>query len=698
MKKAKLILTAMVLLSAAIIQKVAAQNYKWVTGDPGTISSDNLSSVSDNSGNTIIVGSYLGTIDVNFSDGPGDTAMMNSPSASYASFFAKYNSEGSFSWGKRLYNGKSGRPFNIKKVATDNLENIYIGGDYLGSCDFNPSDAAADTVFKSSTTNATGSTPFSSTYVAKYDSSGNFVWVMNFNGGLCTFSDMTIKNNMLYLSGTNRTGLATYLPGKNTDFNPSPLPADTLFLDGPAVANAFIAGFGLDGSMKFAKRLNNTTTFSPFNIGIDADSEKNTYLVGSLSGSADFNASSLPADTAYLTLTNGVYLAKYDSSGNYLWATSILDNTNIDPSIVNKIRLLISSDNEIYISGNFTGSADFDLQPGIADTLVLNAGSGSSSFISRYNNNGNLQHAYSLGDTGINRSTIIGAWALSDSNHLYIGGDFTGSVDFNMLRGVTDTAFRTNTGSNANPDIFFAKYDNDTLVWSRKVGTSASQILRGLTVNEKQLTIYGNFNGDVIFDPMPPANMSSQLLGDGTYLSAYRTYPLSSNKELLSYSFTTPPASGTITSSDSVLLNVPFGTTVNNLVASFTVSANAIAHVGNMVQVSATTPNNFTNVLTYTIMAEDSTTKEYFVKVTVEADTTVGITEHNKANSSFKVWPNPALDVLHFEQVTDVRLYDINGRIIREGRKVKSINVSGIVPGTYTIENEKQQKRKITIR
>jgi hypothetical protein len=332
----------------------------------------------------------------------------------------------------------------------------------------------------------------------------------------------------------------------------------------------------------------------------------------------------------------------------------------------------------------------------LGDTLfVTSGGSSNSSYLVKYDTAGMFINAYSLSATGPDRINAISADSLGN---VYIAGEFNGSADFDFSTLPADTFMLSSAGtSTVDPDIFFAKYLNDTLIWARKVGNAESQFLSGMAVGAKTLNIIGRFGGDVIFDPQPPVNQASRLEDGGFYLSTYRTAPPSSEKELITYAFTTPPATGAITAEDSVLLTVPFATNVTGLIADFTVSPDAIAHVGNTLQVSGTTSNDFSTVLTYTIMAEDSSTRDYFVRVTVEPDTTVGIDEYAKENAAFKVWPNPAQDALYFGQASDIKLYDVNGRLLREARKVTSLSVKDLSPGLYIIENEKRQKRKITV-
>lgn len=59
---------------------------------------------------------------------------------------------------------------------------------------------------------------------------------------------------------------------------------------------------------------------------------------------------------------------------------------------------------------------------------------------------------------------------------------------------------------------------------------------------------------------------------------------------------------------------VPFGTNITNLIATFSTTG-ASVKVGNTVQVSGTTANDFTNPVMYTVTAADGTTQDYTVTV-----------------------------------------------------------------------------------
>ena len=95
--------------------------------------------------------------------------------------------------------------------------------------------------------------------------------------------------------------------------------------------------------------------------------------------------------------------------------------------------------------------------------------------------------------------------------------------------------------------------------------------------------------------------------------------PVSNAKAITTFSFTNSAATGTISeSAKTISVTVPYGTNVTALVVTFTTTG-ASVKVGLNVQVSGTTPNDFTNPVAYTVTAADNTTTTYTVSVPVNA-------------------------------------------------------------------------------
>jgi hypothetical protein len=100
----------------------------------------------------------------------------------------------------------------------------------------------------------------------------------------------------------------------------------------------------------------------------------------------------------------------------------------------------------------------------------------------------------------------------------------------------------------------------------------------------------------------------------------------SSAKAITAFSFTTPPATGTIDeSAKTIAVSVPHGTDVTALIATFTTTG-ASVQVGSTVQVIGTTANDFTNPVTYTVTAADGSTTAYTVTVTIASGSAKAIT------------------------------------------------------------------------
>ncbi|WP_337965088.1 GLUG motif-containing protein [uncultured Flavobacterium sp.] len=96
--------------------------------------------------------------------------------------------------------------------------------------------------------------------------------------------------------------------------------------------------------------------------------------------------------------------------------------------------------------------------------------------------------------------------------------------------------------------------------------------------------------------------------------------PLSSAKAITSFSFVNPVVKGTIDeSAHTISLTFPGGTDLTNLAATFTTTGTKVT-IADVVQVSGTTKNNFSKVITYTVTAEDGTKQNYTITPPNSAD------------------------------------------------------------------------------
>lgn len=115
--------------------------------------------------------------------------------------------------------------------------------------------------------------------------------------------------------------------------------------------------------------------------------------------------------------------------------------------------------NNVYITGRFDGTCDFD--PGVGNLSKTSLGS-ADIFVAKYSPTGNLTWAITMGGTALDRA--YGLDVDVDGN-VYVIGTFSGTVDLNPGTGISS---HTSVGGT---DMFFAKYDSSgNFVWSKALG------------------------------------------------------------------------------------------------------------------------------------------------------------------------------------------------------------------------------------
>jgi photosystem II stability/assembly factor-like uncharacterized protein len=107
--------------------------------------------------------------------------------------------------------------------------------------------------------------------------------------------------------------------------------------------------------------------------------------------------------------------------------------------------------------------------------------------------------------------------------------------------------------------------------------------------------------------------------------------------DMLTYAIQNPSVSGTIQPSGSTGGNIsvvlPYGVSLNNLTALFSISDSASVYIGSVVQKSGITVNNFSSALSYKVIAQDTNfSKTYLVSVSNEPNTEAELTSYSILN------------------------------------------------------------------
>lgn len=434
--------------------------YQWASGFIPADSSGCLpqKAVVDGSGNVYITGYFTGTVD--FDPGPG-IANLTSDNLNDI-FVSKLDAGGAYVWAIHI----SGPSYNFGYgITVDGSGNVYITGSVWGPSGGND------------------------IFVSKLDANGAYVWSKNMGG-----------------SGYDK-GMAIAVDGKGNvyttgsfsyagDFDPGP---GTASLTGVA-EDIFVSKLDSNGNYVWAKRIGGWS--NDIGLGITVDGKGNVYTTGFFSFAADFDPG---PDTA--SLTGGdyeIFVSKLDTDGAYVWAKRM---GGADMDIANAIAL--DDSGNIYTTGFFRGTADFDPGPGTAN---LTSSAFTDIFVSKLDAGGGYVWARRLAGSAP-KNNGGRSIAVDGSGNVYTTGYFYTMVDADPgpatanLYGAGDIdVFASKL------DVFVSKLDsNGAYVWAKSIGDTGNDVGHTIAVDGTgSVYTVGYFAGTVDFDPgRGTANLSA---------------------------------------------------------------------------------------------------------------------------------------------------------------------------------------------
>ncbi len=265
-----------------IVKYDSTGNALWARNSGGTGYQAGLGITTDNVGSVYVTGAFVSpTISFN------STILNNA--GRHDLFLVKYDSNGNLTWANRaggVYNDMAA------SVATDTSGNVFVSGNF----------ESPSLTFGTVTITKTDTCQM---FIVKYNSAGTALWATN--AGKTNPDDInsmaTDKRNNVYVVGNYSS--------------------HTMTIGSSVINNAgnddwYIFKFNTGGNVIWARSvggINNDDAFS-----VTADKLGNIYVAG------DFFSRTINIGTTTLTNTStGFYdacVAKFDSTGNVLWATS----------------------------------------------------------------------------------------------------------------------------------------------------------------------------------------------------------------------------------------------------------------------------------------------------------------------------------------------------------------------------------------
>jgi hypothetical protein len=344
----------------------------------------------------------------------------------------------------------------VNSVAVDPSGNIYILGEFDGKT----------LTFETTELKNTGYFEKDDIFLAKYDALGNELWVKCIDGELSEFGgavDVDPAGNV-YITG-NTTSLSLTF-GSVTLKNADPT---------GKLVDPFIVKYDPDGNVHWAKSGSGTDDDAVDAMTVDASG--NVYIAG------DFYSSTLTFGSFTLKKTDhiDIYIVKYDTDGNVLWAKREGGDAYDEAT-----SLTLDTAGNLIMAANFVSSSLT-----LGKTTYKNQGS-DDIILAKYDTDGKLIWSRTAGGSGMDCSTSVTTDA---SGNIYLTGWYCSAP----------MTFETTALKKAdNCDWFIAKYDKEgNLLWADSEGGSEDDYAHSITADDSGiLYITGGFYTTQMFGQM----------------------------------------------------------------------------------------------------------------------------------------------------------------------------------------------------
>ena len=311
----------------------------------------------------------------------------------------------------------------------------------------------------------------------------------------------------------------------NVDFDPG---IGTLNLSSSGDYDIFVSKVSATGQLVWAFKVGGGLRDEAYSVVTDAAG--NVFVTGYFRGSnVDFD----PGAGTFLLSSNGdsggdpgwggdIFLAKYNSAGQFLWAKNFGGTTLYDSGL----SIDVDQNGDVYFGGYFNGTVDFDAGSG---TVLLDWNTGRL-FLSKYNAAGQYVWAFNFGSAGNVDNNVYGLkWA--PSGNIYVTGFYQGSnVDFDPGPGISTLT------ANGSYEFYLAKYTvNGQFQWARSAGGSGEDVARAMALdNAENIYVAGDYrSASMDFDLSSAGGLITNAGGGDIFYVKYN----SAGQNIYAYGF-----------------------------------------------------------------------------------------------------------------------------------------------------------------
>jgi len=414
-------------------------NYDWVNNSGGGSHDFSEATVADEFGNQYVVGRFMGSETFG-------SQTLNSTGQSDV-FVGKMDSLGQWLWVRQ---GKGTETLNGNSIELDNTGNLYISGSFYGDAVF-----GTDSVFSSKI--------YADAFVAKLDTSGNWLWVREAGGNNHDYGyglEVDLSGNV-YLTG--RVGGLANFGGTTTG---------TQYRPGTTLISVTIFVIKLDSAGNWIWATSSEDANQGTSSKLISDASGELYVVGHFQDNIVFGSTQLTGNGK-----SDCVISKIDSSGNWLWAKSFGGSSwDITEAVT------LDGQGNIFIGGSFESTVDFGMTTQIAN-------GNTDIFLSKMNASGNFIWTKTAGGSAADALLDLETNSQGD---VFATGHFSETASFGSHQAISEGMF----------DIFISKVDaSGNWIWTKTAGSDLADDGRSVAVD-----IYGNvyvagyFQGGLSFD------------------------------------------------------------------------------------------------------------------------------------------------------------------------------------------------------
>ncbi|MBK9284178.1 MAG: T9SS type A sorting domain-containing protein [Sphingobacteriaceae bacterium] len=393
-------------------------------------------------------------------------------------FSLSFNAQTSINYHWSHNFGASDVDQELRGGIVDGQGNTIVGGYLDGDLDLDPSIGGV-----------TSFTGYVGGFIAKYSPSGALLWAGNFEGSASNkvFGIDVDASNNIYVLGKFELGDADF------DFGPSQSTLTAIYND------VFLAKYDAAGNYQWVVHFGESNAvLTPYGIRVTPSGE--ICLGGEFN-----NFFSFGPGTATLTTVGGVdaFIAKYNTSGNFVWAHGFGGLGNDRAFGVD-----INASGEVAVTGQMQFTVDLD--PGAGNNDVITNG-GDDIFISKFDNGGTFLWGGSMGG---DLNDVGGRVRYNNAGDIVLSSVVSsGTFDINPMLPVTP---QVKIGDPGYLSILLSKLNgtNGSLIWGKTAGALGQNeaMASALKIDsQNNIFIGGRFSGVMDIDLNPGTTTLSAI-------------------------------------------------------------------------------------------------------------------------------------------------------------------------------------------